>query len=80
LRNSEPIEFENDDFSMTIDNGRVCVEFAGGKPSDNVRTLLKRSAFKWSRYQGSWVRKATANAVAAARRLLEQLKAVDEIY
>ncbi len=66
LRNSDPLEFENDDFSMAVDNGRVCIEFSGGKPSDDVRTMLKRSAFKWSRHQVAWVRKATANGVAEA--------------
>ncbi|MEM8500901.1 MAG: DUF3560 domain-containing protein [Pseudomonadota bacterium] len=80
LRQSTPIQFENDDFSMGIDNGRVCVEFSGGKPSESVRALLKRSAFKWSRYQGAWVRKATANAVADAERLLGRLQAEDNIY
>jgi hypothetical protein len=80
LRNSDPLEFENDDFSMAVDNGRVCIEFAGGKPSDDVRAMLRGSAFKWSRYQGAWVRKATANGVAEAGRLLERLKAVEEIY
>lgn len=80
LRTSDPIEFENDDFSMAVDNGRVCIVFSGGKPSDDVRAMLRGSAFKWSRYQGAWVRKATANGVAAARRLLENLKTVEEIY
>ncbi|MCP4996850.1 MAG: hypothetical protein GY934_24205 [Gammaproteobacteria bacterium] len=59
---------------------RVCIEFSGGKPSDDVRAMLRGSAFKWSRYQVAWVRKATGNGVAAAGRLLEHLKAVEEIY
>jgi len=80
LRNSDPLEFENEDFSMAVDNGRVCIEFSGGKPSDDVRAMLRGSAFKWSRYQVAWVRKATGNGVAEARRLLERLKAVEEIY
>ena len=80
LRNSAPLEFKNDDFSMVIDNGRVCIEFSGGKPSDDVRAMLRGSAFKWSRYQGAWVRKATASGAAEAGRLLERLKAVEAIY
>ncbi|MCU7888866.1 MAG: DUF3560 domain-containing protein [Candidatus Thiodiazotropha sp. (ex Lucinoma aequizonata)] len=80
LRNSAPLEFENDDFSMSLDNGRVCIEFSGGKPSDDVWAMLRGSAFKWSRYQGAWVRKATGNGVAEARRLLERLKAVEVMY
>ena len=66
LRNSDPLEFKNDDFSMAIDDGRVCIEFSGGKPSDDVRAMLRGSAFKWSRYQSAWVRKATGNGVAEA--------------
>ncbi len=80
LRNSDPLEFANNDFSMAVDNGRVCIEFSGGKPSDDVRAMLRGSAFKWSRYQVAWVRKATGNGVAEAGRLLECLKAVEEIY
>jgi hypothetical protein len=80
LRNSEPIAFENDDFAMHIENGRVCITFSEGKPSDEVRTMLKQRAFIWSRYQTAWVRKATANGVAEARRLLAQLKTSTSIY
>jgi len=58
----------------------VCIEFSGGKPSDDVRAMLRGSAFKWSRYQGVWVRKATGNGVAEAGRVLERLKAAEEIY
>ena len=80
LRTSNPIDFASDDFSIAIDNGRVRVEFTGGKPSEDTRTLLKSSGFKWSRYQGAWVRKATANGVAAARVLLDELKSIENVY
>lgn len=80
LRNSTPLEFENDDFSLCVDDGRVCFEFSGGKPSDEVRQLLRGAAFKWSRFKSAWVRKATANATAEAGRLLERLKTVEAIY
>ena len=80
LRSTTPIEFENDDFSMSVDNGRVCVRFSCGKPSEDVRIILKGSAFKWSRYQGAWVRKATLNGVAEGGRVLERLKSIDGIY
>jgi hypothetical protein len=80
LRNSTPLEFENDDFSLCVDDGRVCFEFSGGKPSEEVRKLLSGAAFKWSRFKSAWVRKATANATAETGRLLERLKAVEGIY
>ena len=80
LQNSSPIEFENNDFSMVINNGQVVIDFKGGKPNDSTRTLIKQSAFKWSRYQTAWVRKVTVNALASANHLLEQLKEVEEMY
>ncbi|MBR9871479.1 MAG: DUF3560 domain-containing protein [Gammaproteobacteria bacterium] len=80
LRNSKPLEFENEDFSICIDNGRVVVKFPGGKPSAEVCSMMKAVAFKWSRYQGAWVRKATGNAVADAGRFLEFLKTKESIY
>lgn len=80
LHNSAPIDFENDDFSMSINNGQIIINFAGGKPNDETRQLVKRAAFKWSRYQGAWVRKVTGNAIHSARHLLESLKALEEMY
>lgn len=80
LRNSTPLDFENDDFSLCVDDGRVCFEFSGGKPCKEVRQLLSGAAFKWSRFKSAWVRKATANATAEAGRLLERLKTVEAIY
>ncbi len=80
LHNSKSIDFSNDDFAMSVDNGQVKIDFSGGKPSDEVRTLVKGYSFKWSRYQTAWVRKATANAVAAAERLCNELQNVEAIY
>ena len=80
LHNSDPIDFENDDFSMTINDGRIVIDFKGGKPNDDTRAIVKRAAFKWSRYQSAWVRKVTANAIYSAIRLLEELKQVENMY
>ncbi len=80
IQSSDPIQFENDDFSMNIDNGQIVIDFKNGKPSDETRTIVKRCAFKWSRYQAAWVRKITANALADANHLLGQLKEVKEMY
>lgn len=44
------------------------------KPPDEVRTLLKRHAFKWSRYWTAWVRKLTPNAVYSATGVIAGLK------
>lgn len=80
LHNSAPIDFENDDFSISINNGQIVINFAGGKPNDETRQIMKSAAFKWSRYQGAWVRKVTGNAIHSARHLLENLKTLEEMY
>ena len=80
LRNSAPLEFENDDFSVAIDNGQVVIDFCHGKPSQDVRTKVGRSGFTFSRSRGVWVRKATANAVATAEQLTAWLNGVENIY
>lgn len=71
---------ENDGFSGCINNGQVQFDFKGGKPSEEARKLLKSYAFKWSRYQGAWVRKVTNNAVCAAEVLVERLNKLEAIY
>lgn len=82
LRNSAPVDFENDDYSMTVSNGYVVLLFPGGKPSEEVRKIVGREySFNFSRKNGNvWQRKATVNAIASAARLLERLKAVSSIY
>lgn len=80
LHQSEPFSFNNDHFSINVEDGRVRVIFHDGKPSDEVRALVKSHGFKWSRYATAWVRKATPNAMHAAERLCDALKAVETIY
>ena len=52
---------------------RVYFEFPG-KPSDEVRALLKSNGFRWTPSQGHWGRKLTGNASHSARKVMEQLK------
>jgi hypothetical protein len=80
LHDSAPIEYENDDFKVYVDDGRVRFDFFSGKPSEETRTLLKGYAFKYSRYSQEWVRKATGNALSAAELVLERLKKQGSIY
>jgi len=80
LHNREPIDYSCEDFRMGVDNGRVQVSFTGGKPSEQVRALLKSYSFKWSRFSESWVRKATLNGVCSAERLCDELKDIEVIY
>jgi len=80
LHNSNPIEFESDNFDMGIKNGQIVVDFHHGKPNEEARKQLKTNGFKWSRYQGAWVRKVTINAIYTAERVLENLNQLEAIY
>jgi hypothetical protein len=57
-----------------VEDNRVMFEFPG-KPSDDVRTLLKRHAFKWSPTRGTWVRQLTNAARYAATEVRKVLDA-----
>lgn len=80
VHNSKPIDFENDDFHMYIEEGRIVIDFKGGKPSEECRKLVKQSAFRWSRYYGHWQRKVTHNAICSAKYLIDQLKGLESCY
>lgn len=56
------------------DENRVMFK-SESKPPDDVRTMIKRHGFKWSRYWTAWVRKLTPNAVYSATGVIEGLKA-----
>lgn len=66
---------EHDGFIFEIDSeeNRILFIFEG-KPEEDIRTLLKSNAFKWSPTRGAWVRKVTANALADAGRVKAALK------
>lgn len=80
IHNSNPIEFESDNFDMGIKNGQIVVDFHHGKPNEEARKQLKTNGFKWSRYQAAWVRKVTINAIYTAERVLENLNQLEAIY
>lgn len=65
-------EFPNGETATISDDGKIVIDF-GYKPEEDVRTALKRRAFKWSRVRVAWVRKATANAIADYYRHIKPL-------
>ncbi|WP_305840021.1 DUF3560 domain-containing protein [Photobacterium leiognathi] len=75
MHNQEPLsaegEIEGLFWSLYEEDGRVKFTF-DGKPSDEIRTLLKTQGFKWSRYSMAWVRKLTPNAIQSTRYILSQ--------
>ena len=54
------------------EDNRVRLYF-DGKPSEETRSLLKRSGFRWSRSEGAWQRHLNAAGRAAARSVVKQL-------
>jgi hypothetical protein len=48
------------------------------KPDDETRAILKRNAFRWSRYENAWQRKLTGNGLVAARRVLTEMNLIGE--
>ena len=55
-----------------VEDNRLHFVFEG-KPDDDVRSRLRRDAFKWSPSRGAWVRMITPNARGAAKMLLQWL-------
>jgi hypothetical protein len=62
----EPIPFPGGE--IDLENDRVIIRHEE-KPSREVIDSLKSKGFRWSRSYGSWSRKHTGNAVAAARKI-----------
>ena len=48
------------------------------KPNEDIRTLLKREGFRWSRKNGAWQRQTTAAGWAAAERIRLDLEEPQE--
>lgn len=80
LHKSPVLSFENDDIKVYVDDGRVCFDFKGGKPSEAARNIMKRECFKFSRYRGEWVRKATGNGLFSGQYIIDKLLKLDSIY
>ena len=61
-------EFEGGKVVINREANRVQILF-DDKPREEIRTELKRNAFKWSPKQGVWQRQLTDNAVYSTRRI-----------
>ncbi len=71
-REAEGQEVITDNYTMQYADGYIKFIF-DGKPEEAVRSALKSAAFKWSPRQTAWVRKLTANASYAAKRVRQEL-------
>ena len=72
LQDREPIHEENELFEYREEDTH-CQFIFDGKPSDEVRAILKSHAFKWSPTRKAWVRKITGNAIFAAKQVKAKL-------
>lgn len=76
---AEPQRKEFKGFSLEIDpeENRILFYF-DGKPADEIRSILKSHAFKWSPTRSAWVRKITPNALSDARRVKSRLIEINQ--
>jgi len=70
---AEIIKFPGGEMRVSIDINRVQFIF-DGKPSDDVRSLLKHNGFRWAPSEGAWQRQRTQIAVRIAKSLISKLE------
>ncbi len=74
-KNIEIKEIEKPGFKVVFDTEAMYIKFIfDGKPAEEIRNVLKRNAFKWSRYNSAWVRKLTDNARFSTKYTIEELE------
>lgn len=68
----EEIEFDNCTVISNDETNRVEIHF-GYKPDEDVRTMLKRKGFKWSRNNSCWQRLRNKNSFNIAINLAKEI-------
>ncbi len=68
-RENKEAEFDGGKVVYNYEENRIQILFKG-MPDNNMRTNLKREAFKWSPRNQAWQRQLTSNAVCATERVL----------
>lgn len=77
IKDKGTIEEENEGYTYREDSKSMRIQFIfDGKPSDDIRNILKQNGFRWTPSQGAWQRQLTSNGKHAARRVKEALKAI----
>lgn len=69
-------EFSDVKIVNNYNDERVRIFFPG-KPSAEVISLLKKSAWKWSPFNKAWQRKNTKDALYSANRIIEELQKLE---
>lgn len=76
----EDLQVETDLYTYTEDRDDHTVEFEfKGKPSEEIRALLKSGGFQWAPSRGVWVRQHTSNGIHAGRHVCKRLDAMREL-
>ena len=58
-----------------VEAARIQLIFEG-KPSESIRGILKKHAFRWSPKNGAWQRQLNANGKYAAKQVLQEIEAL----
>ena len=74
LQECDDTKEDHDNFTYQIDKNekRILITFEG-KPDENIRTILKSKAFKWSKTRTAWTRILTQNAILAGKQVKAEL-------
>jgi len=70
---AEIITFSGGEMRVDVDINRVQFIF-DGKPSEEIRTMLKKHGFRWAPSVGAWQRQRTEIAVRIAKDLISKLE------
>lgn len=76
LQSVEAMPYSRDEYGENIievcpDDNRVKIFFPG-KPSDEIRSLLKHRGFRWAPSEGAWMRQISNQAIWAAKEIAQK--------
>ena len=76
IKDKGTIEEENEGYTYREDPESMRIQFIfDGKPSDDIRNILKQNGFRWAPSQGAWQRQLTRNGQWSADIVKKALKA-----
>ena len=77
IKDKGTIEEENEGYTYREDSESMRIQFIfDGKPSDDIRNILKQNGFRWAPSQGAWQRQLTRNGQWSADIVKKALKAI----
>ena len=77
IKDKGTIEEENEGYTYREDPESMRIQFIfDGKPSDDIRNILKQNGFRWAPSQGAWQRQLTRNGQWSADIVKKALKTI----